>query len=261
MSFDLSSVLEHFNEHGWARLGPVLDPARAHALRTRSDDIMLARVVHEGLFFQRDSPTGRFRDLAFAKGWEGPSLEYRKIEKLEKDPLFLEWIENERFEPIARAVVGDAVSLFRAVLWTKAVSGGTELPWHQDGGLFWGIDRDPVLQIWTALDDVPIESGCVEVVSGTHRRGLVSEKGGRVPDEALTAERAAERAIKLPAKAGEALLIHNHVWHRSGMNTSGQPRRALSVCYMDATTKCRRKKRAPRRFLRLFEPAPRPNPE
>jgi hypothetical protein len=30
------------------------------------------------------------------------------------------------------------------------------------------------------------------------------------------------------------------------------PRRALSVCYMDGATLCRRKKRQPRTFVRVF---------
>ena len=40
----------------------------------------------------------------YKKGYEGPSLNYRKIEKLEKDPLFLAWINNPLFERVARAV-------------------------------------------------------------------------------------------------------------------------------------------------------------
>ena len=34
--------------------------------------------------------------------------------------------------------------------------------------------------------------------------------------------------------------------------TLGKPRRAFSVCYMDSATQCRRKKRAPREFVRVW---------
>lgn len=253
LQMDLAGPLAHLAEHGWARLGKVLGDAFAEALRARADDVMQGRVVYDGLFFQRDSTTGSYDDLEFNKGWQGPSLEYRKIEKLEKDPLYRAWIENPLFERIARVLVGERVALYRSVLMTKAVSGGTVLPWHQDGGRFWGLDRDPTLQIWTALDDAPVEAGCVEVVSGTHLGGLVTPFGGSVPEEARAARRAEERAEPLAARAGEVLLIHNHVWHRSGRNTSGHPRRALSTCYMSGDTRCTRKKRAPRQFVKLFE--------
>jgi len=59
--------------------------------------------------------------------------------------------------------------------------------------------------------------------------------------------------VALPAIAGEVILIHNQVWHRSGVNRTDRPRRALTVCYMSAETRCLRKKRAPRRFVRVFE--------
>ncbi|WP_370452504.1 phytanoyl-CoA dioxygenase family protein, partial [Corallococcus sp. CA054B] len=33
--------------------------------------------------------------------------------------------------------------------------------------------------------------------------------------------------VPLPVRAGEALLVHNHVWHRSGRGRPGQRRRAF----------------------------------
>jgi hypothetical protein len=251
-AIDLDGPIAHLAEHGWARVGRALSDEGLALLRARADDIMLGRVVHEGLFFQRDSRTGSYDDLEFNKGWQGPSLEYRKIEKLERDPHYRAWMENPLFERIARRLVGPAISLYRAVLMTKAVTGGTELPWHQDGGRFWGVDRDPTLQVWTALDDAPVEAGCVEFVPGTHKAGLVTPFGGSVPEEARLANEAEARAQPVPARAGDVLLIHNHVWHRSGLNRSAHPRRALTVCFMDAATRCTRKKRAPREFVRLF---------
>ncbi len=249
---DLAAPLASFAADGYARLGRVLADDAMEALRDRADAIMLGRVVHEGLFFQRDTTTGRYDDLEFGKGWVGPSLNYRKIEKLERDPLFLAWIQNALFARIARALVGEAVTLYRAVLFGKAARGGTVLPWHQDGGRFWGLDRDPILQVWTALDDASTAAGCVEVLPGSHRDGLATPLGGLVP-AALAEQRGAEaRALPVPARAGEALILHNHLWHRSGVNTTGAPRRAFTVCYMSAETRCLRRKRAPRAFVRVF---------
>jgi hypothetical protein len=248
----LHDAIAHWREHGWARLGRVATDDDLARLRARAEDIMLGRVVHEGLFFQHDAPTGRYEDLEFGRGWVGPSDAYRKIEKLERDPVFRAWVAHPAFEPVARAVAGDAVAIYRATLFSKSARGGTVLPWHQDGGSFWGLDRDPELQIWTALDDAPAEAGCVEVVDGTHRGGLATPLGGSIPDDVVGRERAEERAMPLPAAAGEVLLIHNHLWHRSGRNATGRPRRAFTVAYMPASTRCVRKRRAPREFVRVF---------
>lgn len=251
--FELVPALAEFNKCGYARLGRIVTEEALSALGERVDNLMSERVRHEGLFFQRDSPTGRYEDLAFGEGWQGPSSDYRKIEKLELDPLFRAFIGNPLHERIARALIPGPVALYRAVLFTKSARGGTALPWHQDGGAFWGVSPAPFLQIWTALDDCSIDSGCVEVLPGSHLHGLATPQGGVIVPEELRRARAEERALPLPARAGEAILIHNHLWHRSGINRSGRRRSALSVCLMTASARCLRKKREPRRFVRVFE--------
>ncbi|WP_394828445.1 phytanoyl-CoA dioxygenase family protein [Pendulispora albinea] len=248
----LAAAVAHFHEHGYASLGRIADEDTVRALARRADALMLGEVQIPGLFFQLDSATGNYDDLTFGLGYQGPSLEYRKLEKLELDPLYRAWIENPVFEQVVRAIVGDDVVLYRAILMNKSASGGTPLPWHQDGGRFWGLDREPTLQIWTALDDAPIASGCVEVLPGSHHAGLVTPLGGLVQQPFVDARGADRAAVPLPARAGDVILLHNHLWHRSGRNTTGKPRRAFSVCYMDAATRCLRKKRAPRTFTRVF---------
>lgn len=249
----LDEIVAHYQEHGWARVGRLADDVTLASLRKRIDAIMLGEITYEGLFFQHDSPTGKYDDLPYGKGWIGPSLEYRKIEKLEKDPLFFEWLSNDIFRQIAARVYPNvAITLYRAFLMNKHAGGGSNLPWHQDGGNFWGVDRNPVLQIWTALDDAPEHGGCVEVVSGSHIPGLVTSVGGVVPSDHVARADAESHALALPVVAGEVLLIHNHVWHRSARAQTGRARRAFSVCYMDGATKCRRKKRAAREFVRVW---------
>jgi phytanoyl-CoA dioxygenase PhyH len=244
----LAPALDQLAAHGFAPLGRVLSDAGLAALRARADELLLGGERPAGLFYQHDSATGAYEDLEFGRGWVGPSPAYRKVERLELDPTMRAWIENPLFARVARALIGPEVTLYRAMLMNKAAGGGTLLPWHQDGGLFWGLDRAPFLQIWTALDDATAASGALEIVPGSHAAGLVRPAGGNLAPEVV----AGARAVLVPAAAGEALLIHNHVWHRSGRNATAAPRRALSFCYMDAATRCVRKKHAPRAFARVF---------
>ncbi len=248
----LAAVLEHYAREGWAEIRGAFGSAALDALRARADDLMLGRVVHDGLFFQHDTTTGRYEDLTFGKGWQGPSLNYRKLEKLEKDPVFHALIANPLFERLARARIDGPVTIYRAALMNKAAHGGTVLPWHQDGGVLWGLSRDPELQVWLALDDAPADAGCVEVIPGTHRAGLATPLGGMIPAAITGAAGAEARAVPVPARAGDVLLIHNHVWHRSGVNRTEHPRRAVTVCYMAADVRCLRKKNRPREFAVAF---------
>ena len=249
----LADLLAAFARDGYARLGCVVSDEGLAALGTRVDDLMSARVRHDGMFFQHDSPTGRYEDLTFGAGWQGPSSDYRKIEKLELDPVFRAYIGNGVHERIARALIDGPIALYRAVLFTKSARGGTALPWHQDGGVFWGVAPAPFLQIWTAIDDCPVGGGCLEVLPGSHRDGLATPQGGVITDEALRAADAETRAVPLEARAGESILVHNHLWHRSRRSASGRRRSALSVCLMTASARCLRTRRAPRRFVRVFE--------
>ena len=217
----LDEAVAHYRLHGWARLGKIADDDALALLRERADAIMTGAVTYEGLFFQHDSETGKYQDLTYGQGWTGPSLEYRKVEKLEKDPRCWAWLSNDVFRRVAaRIYAGKSVSLYRAFLMNKHAGGGSNLPWHQDGGDFWGLDRDPVLQIWTTLDDAPAKGGCLEVVDGTHAAGLATQLGGVVPADHVARAAADARALLLPAVAGEVILLHNHVWHRSGRSST-----------------------------------------
>ncbi len=249
---DLTAPLAQLAKDGYARLGRVLDDKGLLALRERAEDLMLGRVTYPGLFFQLDSETGKYEDAPIGLGWQGPSLAYRKLEKLEKDERFLTWLENPLFEAVAHAQIQGPVVLYRAILFNKGVPGGSDIPWHQDGGKLWGLSEDPHLQIWTALDDAPADGGCLEVLPGSHLAGLVTELGGVVPRDKVAAAQLGDRALPLPVLAGEVVLVHNKVWHRSGRSRTGKRRLALSVCYMSAQTRCLRKKRAPREFFPVF---------
>ncbi len=249
---ELDAALAHYRVEGWARLPAVASDETLAALRARADDITAGRVTYPGMFFQPDAPTGRYEDLAFGQGWMGAGTNYRKIEKLEQDPLFRAWLENPAFERIVRRVIPGAVTIYRAVIFSKAPHVGSDLPWHQDAGRFWGLSRDPELQIWTALDDAPAAAGCVEVFPRSHLPGLATPLGGVVPKEKVSAANADAQALSVPANAGDVLLLHNHLWHRSGPNRTASPRRGFTVCYMDAETRCTRTKRAPRAFVRVF---------
>lgn len=255
---DIRAPLAELERDGFARLGRVLGDDGLAALGARAEALMLGQVVHEGLFFQLDAVSGRYEDAPLGLGWQGPSLAYRKLEKLEKDPLFRAWLSNRLFERVARSRIAGGIALYRAIVFNKGAAGGSDVPWHQDGGALWGLSAPPTLQIWTALDAAPLDGGCLEFVPGSHHAGLATPLGGVVPPARVAAAEAERRAVAVPVAAGESLLIHNWVWHRSGRNRPGQRRLAFSACYMSTTTRCLRRRRSPRQFFEAFSPVAEP---
>ena len=252
---ELDAALDGWRRDGFAVLRGVATPATCEALRDRLSAYIAGDRPDPGLFFQRDGGTGDYADVAFGQGYEGPDVPYRKIERLERDPLFFAWLSAPLFARMAARIFPGSVSLYRATAFLKAPRIGSNLPWHQDAGRFWGLDHDPCWQVWTALDDAPVDAGCLCFVPGSHHRGLASPNGGIVP----AAAGPAVDDVAVPARAGDVVLVHNLVWHRSGANTTDRPRRAFSVSYLDGATRCTRTRRAPRRFTPVF-PDPRPGP-
>jgi Phytanoyl-CoA dioxygenase (PhyH) len=228
-----------YEQLGYLRLGAVLDESERTALQHRMDEIMLGEVHHPGLRYQLDTG-GAYEDLPDPLPRRSEAtLAYRKVEGLEADPLVLELIRRPLFREICGRRYGPhaSISIFRAMMMNKPAGQGTYLPWHQDGGDVWKLDRDPLVTIWIALDAANRMNGCLQVIAGSHRLGLVSRKGGTLSPE--DSERhCPEHAITcLEVEAGEAVLLHNWLVNRSDVNHTRSPRRALTACYMDARTR------------------------
>lgn len=236
MAFLTDSQWRDFEKDGYLNLGRVLDDAELAGLRERIDDIMLGKCRYEGMYFQLDSSTGNYGDIGGGGEWAGATLDYRKIQDLEMDDRFLAYMQLPIYRAITQRIYGDDVALFRAMFMNKHARKGTVLPYHQDAGTQWQLTRDPEITVWTALDPATVANGCMQVVPGTHRLGLLSERGHTITPEQEAEHCPDEKSVFLEAQAGEAILLHNLLLHRSGVNRSDIPRRAFSVCYMRADT-------------------------
>jgi hypothetical protein len=230
-----------YERDGFLKLGKLLNDADLKALQQRIDDIMLgkAKVNYERMLMQLDSASGKYEDAgAQTKGFKGATLNYRKIQELEFDPLYLAYMQRPIFREICARVYGPAtpIAAFRSMFMNKPAHKGTFLPWHQDRWTF--LDRDPLITVWTALDPATIGNGCVQIIPGSHRAGLInpSHVSGFLTPEQAKQWCPKEKTIYLELKAGEVALLHNYTLHASDVNKTDIPRRAFSVCYMDART-------------------------
>ena len=245
-----------YEDKGYLRLGQVLSNEELEALQTRIDDIMMGKadLDYSKITMQLDSTDGQYGNAgAMTKGHKGARLDYRKIQELEADDLFWEFMNRPIFREICERQYGGEmpIAAFRAMFMNKPANRGTLLPWHQDR---WSdLDRDPLVTLWTALDPATQENGCVQIIEGSHKFGLLNPAHG---SGYVTKEQAEELVEKYPIvhlelEAGEAVLLHNWLLHASDKNHSAQSRRAFSVCYMDGDTVSK----AGAQFPRVFETA------
>ncbi|HYE04073.1 MAG TPA: phytanoyl-CoA dioxygenase family protein [Planctomycetota bacterium] len=227
-----------YERDGYLHLGRTLDDAALAGLCERIDDYMQGRRCADALTMQLDLGGDYAAMGPMTLGHKGATDKYRKIENLELDDRFRAFMTRPLFSGICAKVYGEgaAIGVYRAMFMNKPARQGTVLPWHQDGGTSWGLDRDPLMTVWTALDPATIANGCVEIIPGSHRLGLLHEQGHTVTEEHIAAHCRPGRSVMLELAAGETVLLHNWLLHRSGINDTDIPRRAFSVCYMDART-------------------------
>lgn len=103
-------------------------------------------------------------------------------------------------------------------------------PWHQDNES-WQLEPDTNITVWTTIDDVNLENGCLWVVPESHTAGLLPK-----PDESFGHD-ILGRAVPLCLAAGEAIVFSGYTVHGSFSNRTGRPRQALLLQYCTEETR------------------------
>jgi ectoine hydroxylase-related dioxygenase (phytanoyl-CoA dioxygenase family) len=231
---------ESYLQQGYLKLGKVVNDEIIEALCTRIDDIMLgkAKVDYNKMMMQLDSESGAYNDAGVqTRGLKGETLNYRKIQDLEYDELYMDFMQHPLFKEICERTHGKDknIDIFRAMFMNKPAGKGTLLPWHQDR---WSnLTIDPQITIWTALDAATIENGCVEILPGTHQKLINPDHpSGFLEPDMILPYKPEEKKVYMELQKGETVLLHNWLLHSSNVNNSKMSRRAFSMCYMDADT-------------------------
>ena len=166
---------DQFMEQGYLRLGQVLSPTALAEIQQRIDDIMLGHVRYPNMRFQLD-PNVTDKKMARMMNHEVSTLNYRRIDDLEQDPVFLAYMQCPIFQQISQRYIGDDVAVFRSMFMNKPAALGTPLQWHQDIGVGWKIDANPIITVWTALDAATVANGCMQIAPGSNNLGILNER-------------------------------------------------------------------------------------
>ncbi len=136
-------------------------------------------------------------------------------------------------------VIGPNVKLVQTMLFIKS-EGRPGQAWHQDEYFIPTRDRS-LAAAWVALDDATVENGCLWVIPGSHRRGvLYPDREHDSTDFDCTVESygfaySEADAVPVEVPAGSVVLFDGYLLHRSLPNTGRHGmRRAFVSHYMSA---------------------------
>jgi ectoine hydroxylase-related dioxygenase (phytanoyl-CoA dioxygenase family) len=112
--------------------------------------------------------------------------------------------------------------------------------WHQDERYIPTRDRS-LIGAWIALDEATIDNGCLWVVPGSHRRGVLHKTRPHArPEEFDPSDEAVgvddDAAVAVEVRAGDVVFFNGYLLHRSMRNRSDGTRRALVNHYMSAAS-------------------------
>lgn len=157
----------------------------------------------------------------------------RKIEKLvEKDSLYLKLAKHPQILPRIQDILGERIRLFRDALMMKPAHHGSAKPYHQDSA-YWNIAPMSLCSIWMAMEDATLENGCMRVIPGSHKNGVIEHK--HLEDFMVTDDHIDyAKEVAVPLHKGGVLFFHSLLLHATSPNTSAFSRRAMVVSYMGA---------------------------
>jgi hypothetical protein len=166
-----------------------------------------------------------------------PHLLFPWVDEIVHAPEILDAVED---------LIGPDIRLFHLSVWPKDPGTGTYVSWHQDATYF---ALDPICHVtaWVALTDAPVESGCMEVVPGSHKLGQLRHADMQDTDnllsrgQTLTAEVDRSRTV---LHGGEGRAVSRCIT-RTWCTTRGPTARAIAVS--DSASATSRPMRAARR--------------
>lgn len=153
-------------------------------------------------------------------------------------PVFEAFAHNGPLLDMLAQLIAPELDCFLSQFIFK-LPGALGQPWHQDS-FYFPFDRGPQVGVWVAVSDAEIDNGPLWVLPGSHRDPIHPVEADRREHANLgyveIVGRDTSGEIPVLMKAGDTLLFHSHLMHRSTDNTSDRMRAAMVYHYGEAGT-------------------------
>jgi len=207
-STESQTPTERYWENGFLSSIPVLNPEQAATHRMQLEDA--ERQIGHGLHY------------------------HSKVHTVLKSPL--ELATHPALVDVVEEILGPDILLYNVTYIIKEPRAAKFVSWHQDL-TYWGFDGTEQVSAWLALSPATAESGCMQMIPGSHRQGLREQVTADDPDNVLLQSQTIEGireedAVLCPLAPGEASIHHGWTIHASHPNTSADRRIGVNIQYI-----------------------------
>lgn len=214
--------------NGYVLIDGILSPAECAEYLGRLDEYAHGRrAAPAGLRLQREPKVARGELAA------DPGDDVRKVGGMANDDLFRDLVRRPNVVEVISDLLGPNLKLFRADVLMKPARVGSAKGVHQDSP-YWPIEPMDLWSCWLPFDPATAESGCMQVIPGSHRGGALPHVRVQddyvVPDEGYSAQ----DLVTVPMSPGSGLFFHSLLVHGTAANTSEHHRRAITMSYLSA---------------------------
>jgi phytanoyl-CoA hydroxylase len=220
-----------FHTDGLLIYGPLLLPEETAALGERIDELASG----EGEAASRVAV--RLESEARRGGLRGAARRDRVwqiVGATRHDPLIAAHARDPRILAIVAALLGtDDLLLYSDQTLMKPAWHGSPVSWHQDSAYWTNVAPPALVSCWTALDAATEENGCVRMVPGSHKDGVLAHTPD---DEGILHVQGVDvsRALPVVLPPGGVSFHQSCTVHGSGSNRTPHRRRGLVTSYMRA---------------------------
>ena len=226
---DPAAIKSFFAENGYCVMVGAFDPSEVRALQEEAVDICRGK---RGEIKNAEPMPDDLSDDEVLRRFLCIHFPHKCSEPVRRS-LF-----NAATLKVLTGVIGPNVRCMQSMLFIKS-SGKPGQAWHQDEDYIPTRDRS-LTGGWIAMDKATVENGCLWVIPGSHRHGVLWEQewhGDRrfdCSDESVGFPYGDDDAIPVEVEAGSVVFFNGYTLHRSLPNTApeGTYRRALVNHFM-----------------------------
>ena len=148
-------------------------------------------------------------------------------------PAFRALSDSKKLLDSLAQLLGENLLFHYSKINMKPPEVGSVVEWHQDLA-YYPLTNTDSLAVLFYLDDADRTNGCLQVIPGVHKNGIVNHSRDGFFRGQITEPVDTSKAIAIEGVAGSAIFLHGMTPHASAPNTSSHARRTLILGYRAA---------------------------